>query len=65
MLKTKDVAKLLGMPQQTLRLWMKDGTCPFGYCFKGSGKRHIYYIDENQLDEFLQKEKVASDKATK
>lgn len=51
----KEASKLLGMEPQTLRLWLRHGTCPFGNAFQGKGKYFIYYINAIALENYLQK----------
>lgn len=55
--KTADAAKQLGIPEQSLRLWIANGTCPFGYIIRQKNKRNgrnSYYICEEQLRNFIE-----------
>ena len=65
MIRIKDAAEQLNMPQQGLRLWLQSGHCPFGDAFKGSGRNYIYLVYEKAFHDFVAKKIVASDKATK
>ena len=50
----KDAAERLGLPEQTLRIWIRNG-CPFGevICDKKC-KRRTYYINGERLNNYLQ-----------
>lgn len=54
--KTKDAAQRLGIPEQSLRLWCQQGTCPFGNVLiekKGRNGRRTYFICEERLENYL------------
>lgn len=50
---TEEAAKRLGMNRQSLRLWMRNGSCPFGTAYKGTGNSFIYYINDSRLEKYL------------
>lgn len=50
--KIKEVALLLGISQQSLRLGLQRGELPFGSAIKTSN-RYTYVIYEKKLKEFL------------
>lgn len=50
---TSEAAEKLNMSKQTLRLWIRSGSCPFGQAFKGSGKMFVYYINRMALIDYL------------
>ena len=53
--KTKDAAERLGIPEQTLRLWLQKGA-PFGEVVierKAKGGRRTYYINADRLENYL------------
>ena len=54
--KIKDTARLLGIPEQSLRLWLQTNNCPFGSVLidkKGRYGRRTYYISEERLELYL------------
>lgn len=56
---TKEAATLLGIPEQSLRLWVQQKTCPFGEVMidkKGRYGRRTYYICKERLDRYLKGE---------
>ena len=48
----KEAAGRLQLPEQTLRLWIQNGTCSFGYIIR-DGERKTYYINEAELKKFI------------
>lgn len=50
----EDVSNYLGnINVETVRSWIKSGTCPFGYAIKKEGKRRsFFYINVEQLIRF-------------
>lgn len=48
-----EAAKQLGMNTQTLRLALQQQLFPFGVAVKTSENRFTYYINENQLENYL------------
>ena len=55
---TKEAATQLGIPEQSLRLWVQKG-CPFGEVMidkKGRYGRRTYYICKERLDRYLKGE---------
>lgn len=55
-IKVKDAAKELGMHEQSLRLWLRQGNCPFGFAYKGSGKAYGYYINPERFKAWISAE---------
>jgi hypothetical protein len=55
-IKVKEAASRLGLPEQTLRVWLASGKCPFGMVIlagKGKGGRKTYYINGERLNNYL------------
>lgn len=55
----KDAAEKLGLPEQSLRCWIKTGRCPFGSVLiekKGKGGRNTYYVCTERLESYLRGE---------
>lgn len=54
-LKTEKAAQLLGLPVQTLRIFIQHGKFPeFATAVKKEGSKHwIYYINANKLYAYL------------
>ena len=55
--KIKEAAEKLGVPEQSLRLWITQGTCPFGSVMIAKEKkngRNTYFISRERLDLYLQ-----------
>ena len=54
-MKTEKAAQLLGLPVQTLRVFIQNGKFPeFATAFKKEGSKHwIYYINATRLYEYL------------
>ncbi len=53
----KEAAGRLQLPEQTLRLWIQNGTCPFGDIViqRGGGrKKNTYYINTAKLNKYLE-----------
>ena len=53
----KDAAAKLGLPEQSLRCWIAQGSCPFGtiVCEKHSKYgRRTYYVNSQRLELYLQ-----------
>ena len=53
----KEAAEKLGLPEQSLRMWMQAKTCPFGDVVidrKSRYGRRTYYINEERLTLYLQ-----------
>lgn len=51
-MKIKDIAKLLGISPQSLRLGLQRGELPFGSAIKTSSK-YTYVIYDKKLKEYL------------
>ena len=54
--KIKDAATRLGIPEQSLRCWIANGTCPFGEVLidkKDRYGRRTYYINRDRLELYL------------
>ena len=59
--KVKDAAERLGIPEQSLRLWVAQGTCTFGNVLiemKSRRGRRTYYINGERLDRYLKGESI-------
>ena len=56
-LAVKDVARVLGVTPQFLRLGLQQGRFPFGAAVKF--KRWAYYINSAQLHDYINKRKEA------
>lgn len=56
----KNAAKMLGMSEQTLRLWLQNGTCPFGTAIPGRGQNYRYYINETRLNVWITGQDIKS-----
>lgn len=53
-LSPKEAAELLNMDLLTLRCWIQDGKCPFGYYYKRKyAKRGSYIISKSKLMDFI------------
>ena len=50
-----EAAKQLRLSQQLVRVWIANGTCPFGYVIR-DGSRRTYYINEAELRRFIEGE---------
>lgn len=48
-----EAAKKLGMNTQTLRLALQQRLFSFGVAVKTSENRYTYYINENQLENYV------------
>ena len=51
-----EAAKRLGLPTQSLRLWIQSNQCPFGEVIidrKKKGGHRTYYINEQRLNAYL------------
>lgn len=56
-MKIKEAAEKLGIPEQSLRLWVAQKTCPFGEVLiekKGRTGRRTYYINSERFELYLQ-----------
>lgn len=51
-LSTTEAAKLMGVPEQFLRVSLQQGKLPFGYAIKTSS-HYTYYINGPQLEEYM------------
>ena len=49
----EETAKRLGLPKQTLRLWIQSGKCIFGDVVI-DGKRKTYYINRERLQAYME-----------
>lgn len=58
---TKKAATLLGLPEQTLRVFLQNGRFKeFAEAIKKEGSKHwTYYINENRLYDYLKMKKPA------
>lgn len=45
----KEASLITGYSEQSLRLWIKNGNCPFGYVINKGRKRTTFLINENEL----------------
>lgn len=43
-IRVQDVAAMLGVNPQTVRVMMQQGLCPFGTAFKKEGSKHWTYV---------------------
>ena len=53
----QEAAKRLELPDQSVRSWIKKGTCPFGEIVadkKQANGRNTYYINSARLELYLQ-----------
>lgn len=50
--KIKEAAKLLDIPEQTLRVGLQRGLFPFGEAVKQS-ERYTYYINRKRLERWI------------
>jgi len=53
----QEAAKRLGLPDQSVRSWIKKGTCPFGEIVadkKQAHGRNTYYVNSARLELYLQ-----------
>ena len=48
----QDVARKLKMSEQLIRVWIQNGTCPFGLVIR-DGKRKTYLINEAAFKRFI------------
>lgn len=48
----KEAAKQLRLSDQLVRVWIQNGTCPFGYVIR-EGSRRTYFINEAELKKFI------------
>jgi hypothetical protein len=49
-----EAAKRLGINTQTLRLALQQNLFPFGVAVKTSKNRYTYYINDKQLETYLE-----------
>lgn len=49
----EEAAKRLGLPKQTLRLWIQSGKCIFGDVVIEGKKKNTYYISSERLEAYL------------
>ena len=47
-----EAAKILGVPEQFLRIALQQGKYPFGFAIKTS-TQYTYYINGPQLEEYM------------
>jgi len=47
-----EASKQLRLSEQLIRVWIVNGTCPFGYVIR-EGSRRTYYINEAELKRFI------------
>ena len=54
-MKVKDVAKLLGMTEQTVRIGLQQNMFPFGTAYKTrpTNKQYVYVIYERKVYEYI------------
>ena len=58
-----EAAVKLKLTDQSLRLWLQSGHCPFGDAWKGKGKYFQYYIADERLAAYQEaKDLVAEQK---
>ena len=48
----KQAAQQLRLSEQLVRVWIQNGTCPFGYIIR-AGQRKTYFINEAELKRFI------------
>lgn len=55
----KEASQVLGMTEQAVRIRIERGLLPIGKCFPplNGGKRNVYYIYEEWLEEYLRGER--------
>lgn len=54
-MKVKDVAKMLGMTEQTVRVGLQQNMFPFGtaYKTKSTNKQYVYVIYDKKVYEYI------------
>ena len=52
----EEAAKRLGLPKQTLRLWIQSGKCSFGDVIIEGKKKNTYYISSERFEAYLKGE---------
>lgn len=56
-----EAARILQIPEQSLRIWLQSGNCPFGNVLidkKGRYGRRTYYINRELLERYLRGELI-------
>lgn len=48
----KQAAQQLNLSEQLIRVWIQNGTCPFGYIVR-HGERNTYFVNEAELKKFI------------
>lgn len=48
----KQAAQQLNLSEQLIRVWIQNGTCPFGYIVR-PGERNTYFVNEAELKKFI------------
>lgn len=48
----KQAAQQLRLSEQLVRVWIQNGTCPFGYIIR-DGSRRTYFVNEAELKRFI------------
>lgn len=53
----EEAAKQLGLPKQTLRLWIQSGRCPFAETVIQGKCKNTYYVSGERLEAYLKGER--------
>ena len=56
----KQAAQQLRLSEQLIRVWIQNGTCPFGYIIR-AGQRKTYYVNESELRKFINGENKSNE----
>lgn len=56
---TAEASRLMGIPQQAIRVQMQRGIIDIGSCAKLSGGRYLYYIMQNKVLDLIGKQECA------
>lgn len=56
---TAEASRLIGIPQQAIRVQMQRGLIDIGSCVKLSGGRYSYYIMRNKVLDWIGKQECA------
>jgi len=49
----QEASRLLGIPQQCLRIGLQQERFPFGHAIRTSERRYTYYINRKRLEMYL------------
>ncbi len=53
----REAARMLDLPEQSVRSWIQKGTCPFGEVVadkKSLNGRRTYYVNKKRLELYIQ-----------